>query len=366
MKIKFTFIILILILLPAKDSYCEKPGISAQSAILIDAKSKRVLASYNPYIKLPIASTTKIMTALVALGKGELTDKVEIDNRSVGIEGSSIYLEKGEIITLEDLLYGLLLRSGNDSAMAIANFLGEYQEKYVKMMNEEAKKIGAESTNFTNPHGLHQDKHYSTAYDLALITGEAMKIDKFKEIVSSKSWIANRSKNSIFYNKNKALWEYEGGDGVKTGYTTKSGRCLVTTATRDDTQLIAVVLNDNNWFNDCYKLMDYGFENFNTYVICEKEQFLKNIPIYNGKKDYISAISKDTFLYPLREEEIERIKINMSLPETIEAPVIKGEKIGDIIIYLDGQIIHKGEIISKENVEKLSIIRNFFKKIRNQ
>lgn len=354
----------LLIIFVSNVSKCEKPELGAQSAILIDVHSKRVLASYNPHVKLPIASTTKIMTALVALEKGELTDDVKIHNNSVGVEGSSIYLEVGEIITLEDLLYGLLLRSGNDSAIAIGNHIGGDLDRFIYLMNEKAKKIGAKKTNFTNPHGLHDDNHYSTAYDLALITAEAMKMEKFKEIVSKKKWSANRSKNNIFYNNNKTLWEYEGGDGVKTGYTLRAGRCLVTSATRDSTQLIAVVLNDGNWFNDCYKLMDYGFENYNTYVLCEKQQFFKIIPIENGNKEFVTAISKESFLYPLREDELERVKVNISLPKLIEAPIHKDEKIGDITIYLDGKIIYKGQIVSKENVNKLNIFRKLIKKVK--
>ncbi|MCF6462054.1 D-alanyl-D-alanine carboxypeptidase family protein [Clostridium sp. Cult1] len=365
MSRKITIIILIITLSLGKASYCHKPDINAQSAILIDAQSKRVLASYNPHTKLPIASTTKIMTALLALENGELYDKINVDINAVGIEGSSIYLEEGEVITLEDLLYGLMLRSGNDSAVAIAEYLGKNIEDFVKMMNEKAKNIGAEDTNFMNPHGLHHENHYSTAYDLALITAEAMNFEEFNQIVSSKTWKANRDKNNIFYNKNKTLWEYKGGDGVKTGYTTKSGRCLVTSATRNGTKLIAVVLNDSNWFDDCYRLMDYGFDNFTTYVIYDKNQFMKEIPVTNGSKDYIHAVSKNSFLYPLSDEELDEVKININLPKTLEAPIDKDEIIGDITVYLEGKIIHKGKIVSKEKVEKLGMIRKFIKKIKD-
>ena len=151
-------------------SFCEKPVIDAESGILIDAQSGRVLLQYNPHIKLPMASTTKIMTALISLENGQLKDKVKIKKEAVGIEGSSIYLYENELITLEDLLYGLMLRSGNDSAVAIANYIGGNLEEFIKMMNKKAKEIGVNNTNFINPHGLHDDNHYSTAYDLALIT----------------------------------------------------------------------------------------------------------------------------------------------------------------------------------------------------
>ena len=190
-----------------------------------------------------------------------------------------------------------------------------------------------------------------------------MKIDKFKEISKTKTWKANRVKNNLFYNKNDTLWEYEGGDGVKIGYTRKAGRCLVSSATRNGTQLIAVVLNDGNWFQDCYRLMDYGFEHFNTYVIFDKGQFFKSLPIIDGNKDNISAITKDSFLYPLKEEEIKKVKINLSLPSQIKAPISKGDPIGNITVFLDGEIIHEETLISKENVNKLSPIKRILKKI---
>ena len=291
-----------MILAVGRCSYSEKPNISAQSAILIDSHSKRVLLEYSPHIKLPMASTTKIMTTFIALEKGNLKDSVIIDREAVGIEGSSIYLQEGEKVTLEDLLYGLMLRSGNDSAIAIANHIGEDLEGFTKLMNNKSKEIGANNTNFMNPHGLHNDNHYSTAYDLALITSKAMEIDSFRDISRSKIWKANRDINNLFYNKNNTLWEYEGGDGVKIGYTKKAGRCLVSSSTRNGTQLIAVVLNDGNWFQDCYKLMDYGFENFKPYVIFDKGQYVKNIPVIDGTKENISVVTKDSFIYPLKED----------------------------------------------------------------
>ena len=171
----------------------------------MDFESGRILLEYTPHIKLPMASTTKIMTGLIALENGNIEDNIIIKRESVGIEGSSIYLYEGESINLEDLLYGLMLRSGNDAAVAIADHIGDDIEQFIIMMNNKARSIGANNTNFMNPHGLHHDNHYTTAYDLALITKEAMKIEKFKEIVGSKIWKANREKNNLFYNKNSIL-----------------------------------------------------------------------------------------------------------------------------------------------------------------
>lgn len=364
MKKKLFLLIFILTLSVNKYAICEKPVINAQSAILIESNSGRVLLEYNPYIKLPIASTTKIMTSLIALENGDLEDEIKIKKDSVGIEGSSIYLYEEEIISLEDLLYGLMLRSGNDSAMAIANYIGGSLEGFTTMMNNKAKEIGANSTNFINPHGLHHDNHYSTAFDLALITREAMKIEEFRKISAAKNWKANREKNNIFYNKNNTLWEYEGGDGVKIGYTKRSGRCLVSSATRNGTQLISVVLNDSNWFNDCYALMDYGFNNFTNYVLFDKEQLFNKIPVKKGTKEFVYAVAKEGFLYPLKDDEIEKVKLYISLPDEFTAPIVKGEVIGNIYVYLDGKLIHKEKLIAKENVNRLNIIKNILKNLK--
>ncbi|NLJ77810.1 MAG: D-alanyl-D-alanine carboxypeptidase [Tissierellia bacterium] len=365
MKRKVLITTLIIIFSMAHFSYCAKPDISAQSAVLMHTQSGRVLLEYNPHIRLPMASTTKIMTALVALEKGNLGDRVHIGSDSVGIEGSSIYLSEDEVLSLEDLLYGLMLRSGNDSSVAIAKHIGKTQQNFNTLMNEKARQIGANNTHFMNPHGLHDDNHYSTAYDMALITRTAMNIDDFKKITSTRSWQATRTKNNLFYNKNKTLWEYEGGDGVKTGYTQRAGRCLVSSATRYGTQLIAVVLNDRNWFEDSYRLMNYGFENFNNYVIVDQDQYIRNINVSSGNKDSTAAIVEQSFLYPLREDELEAIRIDINLPQIIEAPIRKGEPIGEITVFLDSKIIHIGNIIAVENVKRLGYIRRMIERIKD-
>ena len=213
MRIKTVLILFTIILFASPTSHCSEPDISAQSAILMDSISGRVIYSFNSQEKLPMASTTKIMTALVAIENGDMKDVVKINKDWIGIEGSSIYLYEDEEITKKDLLYGLMLRSGNDAAIAIANYIGGDISNFIEMMNIRSKKIGALNTNFVNPHGLEDENHYTTAYDLALITKEALKLSEFSEIVSTKTWVANRDKNNYFYNKNKTIWQYDGGDG---------------------------------------------------------------------------------------------------------------------------------------------------------
>lgn len=242
----------------------KAPAVSAEGAILIDADSGQVLYEKNSDKKLYPASTTKIMTALVTL---ETLDELDLDPDSkviipveaAGAEGSSLYLKAGEKLSLEELLYGLMLQSGNDSAEAIAICVGGTKEAFVNRMNEKAKKLGCEGTHFVNPSGLFDENHYTTAGDLAIIAAEAMKREDFRKIVGAQRWSSEETDRS-FVNKNKTVFSYEGGNGVKIGFTKKSGRTLVASAERDGRELIAVVLRDGNWFNDAYALMDYGFK----------------------------------------------------------------------------------------------------------
>ncbi len=236
----------------------QPPQISAKQAILIDGKTGEVLFEKNADEKGYPASTTKIMTALVTMdiceeiGAGVDT-AVKIPAEAVGVEGSSLYLKKGEERTLENLLYGVMLRSGNDGATALAAIMGGNTEHFVQLMNEKAQKLGCTGTHFVNPSGLFDEEHYTTARDLAIIAKEAMKNKTFRKIVAAKSW-------EEYQNKNKTVFQYEGATGIKIGFTKMSGRTLVASSKRHGTELICVVLSDGNWFNDAYALMDYGYE----------------------------------------------------------------------------------------------------------
>ena len=243
------------------------PAISAGSAILIDASDGTVLYEYNADKKMSPASTTKIMTAMVTLdicrelGAG-LDSEILIPKEAVGVEGSSLYLKVGERICLEELLYGLMLQSGNDAAAALAAALGGSTENFLERMNRRAEELGCESTHFVNPHGLYDEEHYTTARELAVIARAAMKDEDFRRIAAAQEWSSEDTGEAgrSFVNKNKTVFQYEGGNGIKIGYTKASGRTLVASAARGDICLIAVVPNDGDWFADAYALMDFGFE----------------------------------------------------------------------------------------------------------
>ena len=244
------------------------PAVSAAGAILIDEGSGEVLYEKNADKKLYPASTTKILTALVALEKLDelgldLSCELIVPIEAQGVEGSSVYLKTGERITMEELLYGLMLQSGNDAAVAIASCIGGSGSggvsNFVEMMNERAAELGCGGSHFVNPHGLFDEDHYVTARDMATIAAAAMKREDFRTIVGAAEWTGGAS-GRRFVNKNKTITRYEGATGVKIGFTKRSGRTLVASARRGEVELIAVVLGDGNWFNDAYALLDYGFE----------------------------------------------------------------------------------------------------------
>ena len=255
------FLILLFIFYATVVFSADGVSVSAKSAALYDPASKSFLYTKNADMQLPMASTTKIMTALVAIENADLDKSVSISDDAIGTEGSSLYLKRGETMTMKDLLMGLMLRSANDAAAAIAYEISGSIEAFAEKMNEKATQIGALNTNFTNPHGLDDPSHYTTAKDLAIITAEALSNKTFLNIVSTKKHIIKNSDGEarLLTNHNKLLNLYDGAIGVKTGFTKKSGRCLVGAAERDGTRLISVTINAPDDWNDHKALFDYGF-----------------------------------------------------------------------------------------------------------
>lgn len=326
------YLIILTLALPlwgmAEGRSIAAPSTNAQAASLIDVESGRILSSTRGDEELPIASLTKIMTAIVAIEHGKLSDRVKVSKRAYGKEGSSIYLHLGEEMSLENLLYGLMLRSGNDAATAIAEHVGGSEEGFVLLMNKKVEMLGLQHTQFQNPHGLDAEGHYSSANDLAKLTAYAMHNPVFKEIVRTPSHKAPNPNDPWDYkwdNKNKMLRLYEGADGVKTGYTKIARRCLVSSATRNDQQLVAVTINDGDDWNDHRKLLDYGFEQYPQQTLIKAGQ-----PIQNGLKAGI------TFSYPLSPEEAKRVEFR--LKEQLSSSKLFGYR-GKILIKLGDQEI---------------------------
>lgn len=367
MRKKITILLIMFFYLFTSLTYAsDLPNIEASSGILIDINSGRILCSKNINEKRAMASTTKIMTAIIALELGNLGDVVTASQNSARTEGSSIWLEPGEKLTLEELLYGLMLNSGNDAAVAIAEHIGGSVEGFTKLMNDKAKEIGAINTNFTNPHGLHDDKHYTTAYDLALITRYALLNTEFKRIVGTSrktiTWCGKEWDRQLF-NRNKLLWQLEGADGVKTGYTKNAGRCLVASATRNGRQFLSVVLSSPSVFEESEKLLEYGFNNYINREIVKRENPIKTIEVKGGKVNHISIYPERDIKIPVKDNEENKTTIIIQTPDIIKAPLKKGQTIGTIKVMLENNVVGISPLIVKEDVEQKSLykfINNIF------
>ena len=329
------------------------PEISAQTAIMIEADSGEVLYEKNADEKAYPASITKIMTAFLAIENGALDKKVKVSDKAAGVEGSSIYLEPGERISLRDLVYGLMLRSGNDAAVAIAEEIGGSKNHFVMMMNKRARELGAYNTHFANPNGLHNPEHYTTARDMAYIAEAAMKNPEFKKVVAAKSWITDRGegKYNYFYNKNKVIYQYDGGTGIKIGYTKAAGRTLVASSERCGMELICVVMNAPDWFRDTYKLMDYAYSQYETVKIVTAEEPIKAVRIRGGSKSFALIGSKQDILCPVKKGSSDDISIVYVLPQHQKAPINRWQEAGHLKIYVNGKYLFSRPLQYLEDIE---------------
>lgn len=337
---------------------------SANSACLIDADSGKILYGKNEHTPLPIASTTKIMTALVALESDvPLHTVIVTPKEAVGIEGSSIYLDYDEKITLEALLYALLLSSANDAAIAIAHTVAGSTERFVELMNERALSLGLKNTHFCNPHGLYEQSHYCSSYDLAIIMAEACKNETFLAISGTKKMTIPKGEDSTrtLINHNRLLRDYNGVIAGKTGFTKKSGRCLVTLAEKEDLRLICVTLNAPNDWNDHASLYDFGFSNYEKITFDSVEV---KIPLISGTKQDITAKS-DCFSLTLPREHGEVTTI-VEAPQMMYSPVKTGEVIGKVKYISDGKIIATSSLYITESCEKSEYRFNLFDWLKEQ
>ncbi|MGI6777001.1 MAG: D-alanyl-D-alanine carboxypeptidase family protein [Acetivibrionales bacterium] len=315
------------------------PEIDASSAIVIDMETGRVLYEKNAYKRRAMASTTKIMTAIVALENGDVEDIVTVSKRAANIWGSKIHIKAGQKLKLRELLYGLMLNSGNDAAIAIAEHIGGSVEGFLDMMNKKAIELGAKNTCFKTPHGLDADGHYTTAYELAMITRYALKNPEFSKIVGTK--YASISIRDL-RNTNEMLGTYPGADGVKTGYTGQAGRCLVTSATRDGWRIISVVLNCPTRYKRALSsklILDYVFNNYKNVTLIKKGEVIKNLPVIRGIEERVPVEAMESIRLPMREDEINALETAIFLPESLEAPVYGNIEVGKIKLVLDGKVI---------------------------
>ena len=319
-------------------------GTSAAAAILVDADSGRVLYEHNADRKMLIASTTKIMTALVALREGDLSDVVTVSREAAGTEGSSMYLKAGERLTLETLLYGLMLCSGNDAAVAVAEHVSGSVDAFVEKMNETARQLGMTSTSFANPNGLDHEQHYSTARDMAVLACAAMENEALARIVSTKSVTVGGRTMS---NHNKLLTRQEGCLGLKTGYTKAAGRTLVTCAERNGQRLVAVTLQDGNDWADHCALFDYGFSAYPIRWGAVLGETAGQAMVSGGAQATVPLVAAEGFSWPLAEGETLETRIDAAL---LTAPVRAGQPGGEAVFLVNGAEVGRVSLLCGADV----------------
>lgn len=357
---KILFLLAALLLLPLPTARAaNEPGVSAQSAILISGDDGTVIFEKNAHERLAMASTTKIMTALLTLEEAERAGDpiIDITEEMVRVEGSSMGLQAGNRLTLTNLTSGMLLASGNDAANAAALYLGESQEGFAKLMNARAREIGMEETNFVTPSGLDDDEHYSTAYDMALLGREAMMNDEFARIAGSSALqveFIEPEQRVSYTNHNKLLRIYDGCIGIKTGFTKKAGRTLVSAARREGTTLIAVTLNAPDDWDDHTAMFDYGFETVKT-VQMGGEALPETLPVAGSDKQGVTLRMGQRLSMTLPIEQAQGVESRVLLPRFLYAPVMAGERVGRVQYLMGGEEIYSVPIIASEEAGALEL-----------
>lgn len=324
----------------------------AASAVLIEASTGKVLYAKAAHEKLPMASTTKVMTAILTIEHCALSEMATVQREAYGTEGSSIYLELEEKISVEDLLYGLMLASGNDAAVTLAIHVAGSVEAFAQLMNQKAKEIGALNTNFVTPNGLHDGAHYTTAYDLALISAYALKNETFQTVVSTtyhRTTTGNLQRT--FKNKNKILWQYEGGNGVKTGYTSAAGKCLSFAAKRDNMQLVGVVLNCPDMFNNAMRMLDYGFANYEMVKAIGAGDVIARARVAAGVKNVLELVTSEDIMIPVEKGTNASIQSRVVIDEGIHAPILAGDRLGTVELYEGNKLIAVSPLVAKDGVD---------------
>lgn len=372
---RILLLIMVSILLLSSYTFAQEDiNLIGEAAILVDMDCDEILYEKNAHEKLYPASTTKIMTAILAIEKGNMKDMVTIDEEIISLtEGAHIALDYDEEVLFEDLVNAMMIASGNDAALSLGKHIGGSLDVFVKMMNDKAKELGANNTHFVNPNGLHEDEHYSTAYDLYLITKYAMENEVFRDIVKKSSYTINptnkKDESRYLYNTNKFLYgntkmdldgklvpiEFEGITGVKTGTTSHAKSCLVSFANRSGRNLLTVVLKSNTTgvYADTTKLLNHGFNDFQKTMVAQANEFVDNIHIENGEFPYVSAILDNNLFYSLNQNDISKVEKVINLSEDIKAPILKGDVLGTADYYLNGKTIGQLNIVSTLDVNEV-------------
>lgn len=358
----------------------DEPSINSRVGVIYDRKSGRVIWEKNSNKRVAMASTTKIMTCIIVLENANLNDEVIVSSKAGGTGGSRLGLKKGDKITVNDLLYGLMLRSGNDSAVALAEHVGGDKEGFAKLMNSKAKELGLKDTHFVTPHGLDDPEHYTTGYELAKIADYALKNDKFAKIVNTKECTINiNGYAKAINNTNELLGYLQGVNGVKTGFTNNAGRCLVTSVNRNNFEIITVILGaDTKKIRtaDSIKLIEYTYKNYNYInienIVNEKFESWKNINekriiVEKGKNIDVKLELNEikNKVIPIKSENFDNVDIEINCLYNLTAPVERKRIVGSLKIKLNGEVIEVVDILNKEDIEKKNRKDYFFEFLKS-
>ncbi|HBG22891.1 MAG TPA: D-alanyl-D-alanine carboxypeptidase [Peptococcaceae bacterium] len=350
----FIFVFFLVILFQPKAEAASAADISAKAAILIDEDSGRVLFAENAEQRLPEASLTKIMTALLVIENGDLDKNVVISKNAEETGESSIWLEEGEVLSRNELLYALMLPSANDAAVALAESVAGSEQLFVSQMNDRARELNLQNTHFANPHGLDAEGHYTSAFDLASLAREGLKYSLFRDVVTTKEmsipWPGHTWERSLL-NRNQLLNRYQGSRGVKTGYTSNAGCCLVGAAQRGDMKLITVVMNSYDMYGDTEKLLNYGFDNYEMESLEEVDQ-PRQIKVSGGTSKTISVKPERQLAVAVLPAEKDQLTLKTDLAEQVQAPVKKGSVLGKGTVLLNDKEIGQINYIAQEDVVK--------------
>lgn len=357
--LKLCLAVTVTVSLYSGPALAQPPELTAKSVILIEASTGKILYERRSQERRPPASTTKIMTLITALEHGKLDDIVTASELASQTEGSTLWLAPGEQLSMLDLLYGVMLVSGNDATVAVAEHISGSVEKFAELMNAKAKAIGATDTHFTNSSGLPDPQHYSTARDLAYIAAYGYKNPLFATIITAPShtmpWAGKDHDREIF-NENKLLWQYEGANGVKTGYTDAAGRCLVSAAKRDGIQLIAVVLDSDYMWSDSIALLDYGFSQVRSQAYFQRGDIVRTIRVAHGKTGVIPLAVADSLRVPaFAGDGVGEYQTVIDVANRLEAPVRRGQKVGVVKVLFQEREIAAIDLIAADSSAKKSL-----------
>jgi D-alanyl-D-alanine carboxypeptidase (penicillin-binding protein 5/6) len=357
-----------LVLPVTKEGAPKAPNVGASAAILMDAQTGQILFERNAFVRRYPASTTKILTAIIVLEEADLSAKVQISKKAARTDGSSMHLVAGQVHSVHDLVVGLLLRSGNDAAVALAEHMSGSEAAFVAKMNAKARAIGAQASNFMNPHGLPNPQHYTTAYDLARIAQYAMRNAQFAAIVRSRSTgltYEELDRHVVLHNTNRLLYMLPEADGVKTGTTGAAGRCLVFSGTRQGQQLIGVVLNDGNRFTDAASLLRWGFTAFRLHHYGKSGDIIAQVPLIRGKKERLPLKLEHSLAMVLPAGALIP-QLETRLPAKLKAPVRAGEVVGDVAVRRPDGVELKSRLLAAETIKRRTLWEEFLRLINQK